>query len=121
MTTHLILTLFYLLIVCAQLEGILYGVILNLLCFLEQGSIGFCHESLADSCLDEWLSAQGILNNIPTAWDILDAKVVWCQLRHPPLFASIQFWFCEDVGEWVVVCPDSKRVSFQPMTEFVAH
>lgn len=66
------------------------------------------------------MSAQSIGDDILAAWDILDIKVVWRQLRHPPLLTSVQLGLCEDIRERVIICPDSKRMPLQPVAELVA-
>lgn len=60
-------------------------------------------------------------SDILAAWDVLDFKVVWCQLHHPPLLTSIQLGLCDDVRWRVAIHPDSKRTPLEPVAELITN
>ena len=46
---------------------------------------------------------------------VFEGKVVTGQLGYPSLSGSIQIGRGEDVGEWIVVCPDNKLIPILPI------
>ncbi len=86
----------------------------------RQRLIGLSNNSPGDTALNKGDSTEAIRDDFLHAWNIFDVKVKRGKSGHPALLTSIQLRLSEDVGVWVIISPHCERLSFQPMTEFVA-